>query len=271
VANVVVPEEVPVKDSFRPGSIHETQFRSFWEEELKASKWVLDTLEKGYRLPFDREPGPYEEENNATARRRPDVVRKIVREMIEQKIVEVVDKPICVSPLGLVERNNKFRLVWDASRWVNLFLKNQKVTLTGLDKALELTQRDDWQTVFDLQSAYYNIKIADEHQKFLGAAMINEDKSKTYFIYKVLPFGLSSAVHAITKLWKPILAYLHLKNIPATIYIDDGRLVSKSATEAESNRKFVYEVVTSAGWQISKEKSDGEGGSSQVKSYLGIV
>ncbi len=163
------------------------------------------------------------------------------------------------------------RLVWDASRWVNLFLKNQKVTLTDLEKALEATEKGNWQSVFDLQSAYYNIKIKEDHQKFLGAAVTNEDKSKTSFVYKVLPFGLALAVHAITKLWKPILAYLHLKDIPTTIYIDDGKIISKTKEQAETNRILVYSVVQAAGWQISVEKSDRANEASQIKTYLGFI
>lgn len=192
--------------------------------------------------------------------------------MIALGIVKVVkEKPTCVSPLGVSWRNNKPRLVWDASRWVNKFLKNQKVTLTGLDKALEMTNVNDWQVTFDLKSAYYNIRIFEPHQRFLGAAIDNSDGSRTYFVYKVLPFGLSSAVHAITKLWKPIIARFHKEGMPSTIYIDDGRILAGSKEEAETKRIRAYEIVESAGWQISKEKSDSKKSASQSKKYLGFI
>jgi hypothetical protein len=74
--------EPRVEGAFRPGSIHELQFRKFWEENLGASKWVLETFEFGYKLPFSSETGVYKEENNVSARAKPEEVRRIVGEMI---------------------------------------------------------------------------------------------------------------------------------------------------------------------------------------------
>jgi len=112
-------------------------------------------LLKGYLIPFKENPGPYEERNNKSARDKMTDVRKIVAKMIEQGVVRVTKKkPTCVSPLGLVERvqedgSVKQRLIWDASRHVNLFIQDQHVRLSHLNKALEITQPGDWQAVFD--------------------------------------------------------------------------------------------------------------------------
>ena len=67
-----------METSFKPGRIHLEEFRNFWREVLNASKWVLDTLESGYKLPFRELPGDYEERNNASARADPAEVRRIV-------------------------------------------------------------------------------------------------------------------------------------------------------------------------------------------------
>jgi len=39
---------------FEPGLIHEERFFNFWENELKASDWVLNTSKKGYMIPFSK-------------------------------------------------------------------------------------------------------------------------------------------------------------------------------------------------------------------------
>jgi len=76
-------------------------FRDFWESKLKASKWVLTTLEEGYSIPFTELPGRYEEPNNASALQNMKTVRAQVADMIKMGVVKVVkDKPWCVSPLG---------------------------------------------------------------------------------------------------------------------------------------------------------------------------
>jgi hypothetical protein len=46
------------------------------------------------------------------------------------------------------------------------------------------------------------------------------------------PFGISSAVHIITKVWKPLTRYLNKMGINNTIYIDDGQIIAKTKEEA---------------------------------------
>lgn len=48
------PQEVTMINTFEPGLIHEERFFSFWANELKANDWVLNTLKKGYMIPFSK-------------------------------------------------------------------------------------------------------------------------------------------------------------------------------------------------------------------------
>ncbi len=197
--------------------------------------------------------------------------------MISTGVVEVVkSKPICVSPLGLVSKlkpdgSVKHRLIFDASRWLNLFIPDKPVKLSHLDKALDITERNDFQTVFDLASAYYHVGIRQDQQQFLGAAITNTDGSTLYFVYRFLPFGLKCAVHCITKIWKPITAHLNRLGIRSSVYIDDGRLLAATKDEAERNRVFVYNLLQQLGWTIEASKSDQQGQSAMIKEYLGFV
>jgi hypothetical protein len=70
---------------------------------------------------------------------------------------------------------------------------------------------------------------------------------------------------------KPLTAYFHLKGIRHSIFINDGRILSKCKSEAEEDRKFVYQALKRAGFVIESKKSDMEGESSKVKEYLGFV
>lgn len=269
--------EVPNQEAFQPGKIHDKKHFQFWKDVLGASPWVLATLEHGYKIPFASWPPVYEEQNNATARARPEVIREIIEEMIELKIVKVVEvKPRCVSPLGLVTKlqsdgTEKHRVVFDASRCVNLHLEKLKVTLSHLDKALELTEEGEYQSIFDLASCYYHIKIFEAHQTYLGAAYYNAEGKKVYFVYKHLPFGLASAVHVVTKIMKPILAFVHQRGIKLSIYIDDGRFLAADMEAANKARELVYDTLVQAGWQISLKKSDKKDDASCVKEYLGFI
>jgi len=261
---------------FEPGNIHNEKFFDYWKNDLAATPWVLNLLEQGYKIPFKTMPPVYEEQNNATARDEQDVVAKIVLQMIDEGIVEkVTQKPHCVSPLGLVRKiledgSTKYRLVFDASRCVNLHLDEKHVLLMHLEKALEMTEEKDYQSVFDLSSCYYHVKIYEPHQKFLGAAFFHNGE-KIYFQYKHLPFGLASAVHIITKIMKPIIAKIQSCGIKFSIYIDDGRFLAESQEQANAFREKVYTILEKAGWQISNEKSDGKDQAARKKKYLGFI
>jgi hypothetical protein len=270
------PNIEPLLNKFEPGSIHKEEYFNFWRDVLLAPEWVLNVLKDGYELPLKEWPEEYLERNNKTARDNMQIVRQIVSEMILAGVVYVVkQKPRIVSPLGLVTKiqedgSSKHRLVYDASRHLNKFLEVPHVRLSHLERALEITEQDDFQVTFDLTSAYYHVKIKAEQQCLLGASFTNSDGEEIFFQYAHLPFGIASAVHVMTKIWKPITRYLNANGVRNTIYIDDGRLLAKTAEEAERSRIFAYEAISKAGWAIEIEKSDTKEKASQQKAYLGF-
>ena len=89
-----------------------------------------------------------------------------------------------------------------------------KVTLSHFQQALELTQHQDYQITYDLNVAYYHhTKIYWTQTKFLGADISKPNGETQCFISLFLPLRLSSAVHCITKILKPINGYLHEKGV----------------------------------------------------------
>ena len=237
------PPVLMSQHKFKPGSIHEAGRLSFWENDLKAGTWVMDVIKNGYVIPFEYPPPAYEEDNNSTAKKEMAFVRQAIYELKEVGVVEFVHfKPTCVSPLTVSQKtqpdgSKKQRLCWDGSRCVNLALKKQHVTLSHLQKALEITKEGDFQIVYDLTSAFHHIKIHDKQTQYLGASFVTEENEKIYFIFLYLPFGLGTAVHCITKMFKPLNAYFHGMGIRHTIFINDGRGLAESKEAADEIQK----------------------------------
>lgn len=262
---------------FFPGSIHLETVREFWRTELKAGEWVMETLKDGYVIPFIDLPPTYEEANNKSAIQDMPFVLKAVADLKRLEIIEFREtKPTCVSPLTVSKKFGrdgtiKNRLCWDGSRCVNLYVKNQKVVLSHLLRALDITRNQDFQVTYDLKSAYHHVRIHPSQTTYLGAAIPKPDGSTQYFVFLYLPFGLSSAVHCLTKLFKPVNAYIHEKGIRHSIYLDDGRIVAQTIQKAEEQRIFVYKVLKSSGWILEVEKSDRKEDIAQSKEYLGFI
>jgi hypothetical protein len=266
-----------VQPDFRAGSIHGQEQVQFWREELKASEWVMTVLTQGYTLPFAAFPDhAYEEDNNQTAKADMAFVRETVRTWEKQGVVNFVqEKPAAVSPLTVARRvmedgSTKKRLCFDGSRFVNPRLQKQKVNLSHIQSALEITEKGDWQAVYDLSNAFFHVRIWPGHQKFLGAKFELENGGIQYFQFLVLPFGVATAVHVITKIFKPLQSYFGSKSIRHSIYIDDGRVVAETKEQAQADYREVLRVVEKAGWQVARAKSDRPGDAAQVKSYLGF-
>ena len=231
----------------------------------------------GYVIPFQEPPPLYEEPNNASALRDIEFAYKAVLDLKKSGVIEFLhQKPHCVSPLSVSHKigrdgSIKKRLCLDGSRCINKYIKAQKVTLAHLQRALELTHDQDYQVTYDLKLAYHHIKIHTTQVKYLGAAITKPEGGTQYFVFLFLPFGLSSAVHCITKISKPINAYIHVKGIRHSIYLDDGRITAESKHQTEEQRVIVYDILEKSGWTLEVNKSDPEGDASQTKEYLGFV
>jgi len=277
VSDILDEPEMDLQSKFCPASIHGEKEVVFWRDVLQAPEWVMDVLTQGYVLPFERFPDEaYEEQNNKSAKQDMEFVRETIHKWEKEGVVEVVaSKPMVVSPLTVVSRTMpdgtiKKRLCFDGSRYVNPRLKKEKVNLAHLQKALEITEQGDWQAKYDLTNAYFHIKICQEHRKFLGASFEKVDGSKEYFQFNVLPFGLSTAVQAMTKMTKPLQAFVNKKGIRHSIYIDDGRVVAETKEKAQEDYKQVLSILSAAGWQIAHKKSDNPADVSQQKHFLGF-
>jgi len=77
-----------------------------------------------------------------------------------------------------------------------------------------------------VKSGYHHLDIFEEHQPFLGFAWILKGVSK-YFVFTVLPFGLSSACYVFTKLLRPLIAYWRGQGLKVVLYLDDGIVAVK--------------------------------------------
>jgi len=83
---------------------------------------------------------------------------------------------------------------------------------------------------FDLKSGYHHVDIYQSHTKFLGFQWLIKGKP-TYYIFTILPFGLSTACYSFTKLLWPLVKYWRGKGLWALVYLDDG-IVAVGGKEA---------------------------------------
>lgn len=238
---------VSVKDRLKHAHV-------FWETVLRPSDYILNVIKSGYRLEFDSIPNRAILNNNRSALDNEVFVEHAITELLKKHLVqETPFPPYCVNPLTVsAPVNKKPRLILDL-RHVNACVSKRKVKFEGSREGLFFAVKGNYMIKFDLTSGYHHVNIHPDHFKYLGFSWKFHNKVR-YFVFTVLPFGLSSAGYIFTKILRPLVAHWRSKACPVIMYLDDGWLCS-SRENCIRMSIMLQKDLESAGFLINQEKS----------------
>ena len=242
------PDKVSVKGRLR-------SHQEFWEEELEASPFALGMVKRGYVLPLKSQPPPYSRANQQSARDNTQFVTEAVLELLEKGCIkECSQKPHGCHPLAVVSSaSGKLRLVLNL-RHLNKFLWTDKFKYEDLKVAMQYFKKGDYLFTFDLKSGYHHVDIIEEHWQYLGFQW-ECDGVTHYYVFCVLPFGLSTACYAFTKLLRPLVKYWRAQGLRITVYLDDGICVAQGLEAANRASEVVKCTLDRAGFVVNVAKS----------------
>ena len=230
----------------------------YWINELEASPFIVDTIKNGYPLPMLSVPPWYSHQNDQSALVDADFVDDALTKLLaDECIKETGSESIHVcSPLMVVTNdNNKKRLVINL-KYLNNYLVTYKFRYEDLRAVLALVKKGDYMFSFDLKSGYHHVDIREGFQKYLGFSWATGGKQK-YYVFTVLPFGLSSACYMFTKLLRPIVRYWRANGLRIVVYLDDG-IGLEQQHEAAAASKFVQDTLHRCGLVANVTKSQWE-------------
>ena len=96
-------EAIPGDPATGAQSIHDEKSIQFYKENLKADKWVIDTLTQMHCIPFKSDPPLYFEQNNISAKKEK---KALWDKMIEWEtggyVSRVPKRPTCTSPMSVI-------------------------------------------------------------------------------------------------------------------------------------------------------------------------
>ena len=160
-------------------------------------------MQEGYKFPFESiPPESYCRNNKSFLNNRDFGYAELLRLEALGCITRVTSKPYLVLPLSVVF-SKKLRLVVDASRHLNPFIKDLKIKLEDLDVGEQMIKPGDYQTTADLDSGYWHVPLSDDHKQYVGVHFITDSGEVIYWIWNVLFLGVKSAVHIFTKILIP--------------------------------------------------------------------
>jgi hypothetical protein len=109
--------------------------------------------------------------------------------------------------------------------------------------------------VFDLENQFFQVKLAPETKQYFGFSVPDTNGRPRYYQFTVMAYGCKPAVSVVTRLLKPVKAFLHRNGVKFSVYVDDGRVAA--ATSADCRRHFclTLHVLLLAGWKIQWKKT----------------
>ena len=241
----------------------------FWRE-IDAPRFILDTIEFGYKLPLLQIPPSFVATNNNSALQESEFVESAFSELLSLEcIAEVFAPPAVINPLSVsIQKSGKKRLILDL-RHVNQYLFKSKFRCEDVSIAREVLNPGDFMFSFDLKSGYHHVEIFPEHRQYLSFSWNFSSGVTRYFQFSVLPFGLSSAPYLFTKLLKPLVKKWRTEGKSIVVFLDDGLGAAADQTKARISSLSVHADLLKSGFVPNEEKSLWE--PTQVITWLGTV
>lgn len=221
-------------------------------EKLTTDPWILQIV-RGLRLPFwgdpiqNREPRPFNLSDSQKS-----VFQTAVDELLEKRVIEesVEEELQFISNIFIRPKpNGKVRLILDLTE-LNKFLILQHFKLENFDTALQMVQENGFMSTFDLQDAYFSVKIHADDRRFLKFRW----ESKL-FRFRAVPLGLACAPYIFTKLLVPLFANLRKGGRTCFCYLDDMFITDSSAEKCRKTTEIVALELGNLGYKIHEEKS----------------
>lgn len=157
----------------------------------------------------------------------------------------------------------EFRVCFDL-RFLNSHLVVPKFKLDSLSLALQSVTKGAFFSKTDLRSGFSHVKVAKRFRKYLGFTLFG-----TYFVYRVLPFGLKSSPYFFCKMLAPAILACRKRGIKIFVYVDDILIVSTSQRACKEETSFLRSLLDRLGWVVRLDKST-ETPSSKVV-FLGFM
>jgi hypothetical protein len=152
---------------------------------------------------------------------------------------------------------------------VNKCTRVSHAKLDDLSVAQELISKDDYMASFDLANQFFHMWLHEADKKFFGFERPGVDGRPEFYQFTAMAYGYSPAVEVVTRLLRPVKAYLHSLGIKLSISVDDGRVSASTAEQTWKQFQFVLTVIQLCGWNIQMKKTSTE--AVQKLFHLGFI
>ena len=221
---------------------------------LTADHWVLNTVQ-GFLFPFREEPRqvqtphPYQYPADQLFQLREELALLVSKGAIT-RLEPTTPVAGFYSTVFLVpKKEGRWRPVINLKA-LNSWVQPQHFKMEGIHTLRELLVRNDWLAKLDLKDAYFTVPIHRDHQKYLRFVV-----EQVHYQFTCLPFGLSCAPWAFTKVLRPVAAFLRTLGVRMIVYIDDMFIMGESPDVVRDHVTAMVALLEGLGFIVNTDKS----------------
>ena len=226
-------------------------------KKVCCNSWVLDVVSSGYKMPFRFVPVQHSmPKNPEVSGPAHDILVQEAADLLLKEAIAPVEPVVgqFVSSYFAVTKPRspgKFRPILNLKKF-NKSIKKYKFRMEGLKQVRDWIQKDAWFCNMDLKDAYLHIPINEAFRKFLRFEWLG-----SLLEWRVLPFGLKCSPRVLTKVIKPVVAFLRITwGILIAIYMDDILLQGASPAQVYLHAQVTALLFMVLGWSLNWKKSD---------------
>ena len=228
------------------------KYKDQWE--MLGDPTATSIMTEGFKLKFKSIPELSFQPHHSLALSQDTIVKlkEFIPQWIKRGIIREILEPTLLYFSRIFMRpkkNGKLRPIIDLSL-LNLLLEFPSFKMETVSAIAQSISGELWACSADIQDAYFHVPMGWEFHKFLAFKVGNR-----IFVFQYLPFGLSPAPWAFTRVIKPVKMKLRLWCIQIFSYLDDFIMFATSVELLRSQTKTVLDLLQSLGFTINWEKS----------------
>ena len=226
-----------------------SHFATNWKT-ITEDQWVLRTVQ-GFLIPFREEP-------RQVCAPQPCRFSEDQMKLLREEVSSLLGKGAVVTVEPAASEEGFYSTLFTEGRMrpvinlkaLNFWVHPQHFKMEGIHTLREIVAQDEWLAKLDLKDAYFTVPIHRDHWKFLRF-MVDQVR----YQFTRLPFGLSCAPWAFTKVLKPVSAFLRSVGVRLIVYIDDILVIGKTPDEVQNHVEALIALLEGLGFIVNVEKS----------------
>jgi hypothetical protein len=240
---------VPISDRLRARL---SQWRA-----ITTDRFVWSVISDGLRLSFVGNRPPRPRPSAAVYNGPTEAMLDLRRQLQEWQsagVIEIDPTPRDQRVASLLfpvpkRQSSEYRWCHDG-RYVNHSVQLHRVRLESIETVRMLLRRGDFLTSIDLKSAYQHLQLHPQHRKYFGFTALQRR-----WRFRSMPFGLSSAPWAFTRVMRSVMAYARRFGVRLAIYLDDILIMAPTRELALEHTRLVRELLETLGFVLNLDKS----------------